>query len=152
MIEIKSKNNSWDLPQRRDFDKCIMLTASTAMVLSECGMEDSSIVLPFMIGRAQTSYLYVTVKIGEAIKILQVEGLSGFPIASDPFSRQKAFLALAVLLARFRSKFTGPIQNLLDRKFQNKSINGRRAFSNTKHGDRSEDGPLTREDSIDTTD
>lgn len=143
VIEIQPKQEKWDYAQRRDFDKCIMTTASTASLLKKFHdrytgtkvktaktFKHEDVALPFLIGRGNLASLYVTTFEGENILIRSVKGLL-LEQCNMLLPRKQIFVCLAVLLARFRRQISR-VHNRLKVDYTTEANYGGRLFSSTK--------------------
>ena len=102
LIELKPKEACFDQTYRRDYDKCTLMTASTALVLHGCGMEVSKIGLPFLVGSGRFASLFVMCIKEDGtpvVKHVGIEGKMSVNVANNMKNRSKMFVALAVLMA-----------------------------------------------------
>jgi hypothetical protein len=139
MIEIKPKESGtcFDQSYRRDYDKCTLITGSTALMLKHCGMETKNITLPFLIGTGTSASLFVMCIEDDAPLIRYVGDSMLLNITGDNReSRSQMFVAFSVLLARFRQSFTKAAQTQMIKKYPRAIKEYSRAFSKHKTEDK----------------
>lgn len=117
MMEMKRSNegNTVDID---DAEKCVLMTAITAIVLHKCLKKEfagqcTEIALPFVIGTGPVCSLYVTTMAANGIPCIHLVRYQGdqgnarkvFFGASPGDDRKKIFVALALLLSKFKLFF-----------------------------------------------
>ena len=144
MMEIKSSGNN-SSPNRRDYDKCVLATASTALALFRELNETAikSLAIPFIVAKGEYLSLYVTrVKEGGVPFVSRVDlgseiynsdSVNCFRSPSD--ARLRCFVGLAVLL----DEFLGIMQGCDLEKYQQRRAieDGSNIFSTTRGSNKS---------------
>jgi Protein kinase domain len=118
MMEIKSSQQRNNFANLVDVDKCVLMTAVTAIILRKCLAMESveqlkEVALPFVIATGTECSLYVTTLSDDGNPCVQ---LVGYPCndgnagivdcgKSPSIERKKMFVALAVLLNKFNKFF-----------------------------------------------
>jgi len=125
MMEIKPDQN-WDSDQRIDYDKCVLMTATTAIIVYKCckdmgmdmGMNMDLLELPFIIAQGSSCSLYV-MKMSKdgnpfvcSVRLKEnVDSVNVTYSKSPSWTRSAMLVTLAVLLNNFRVFWTDDLQD-----------------------------------------
>ena len=138
MMEIKPSSNYPSL-NLRDYDKCVLATASTALALLPLFEPDEikSLAIPFVVAQGEILSLYVTRLKDNGVPFVSLVNLHDDDLKSDYVNcqdspsdeRLRCFVALAVLL----DEFLGIMEDRNVKKYIQKEvrISGRNIFETT---------------------
>ena len=138
MLEIKAKEigSCFDQNYRRDYDKCVLMTASTALMLLNCGMDVDKIVLPFIIGTGATATLFVMCIDSGGNPVVKFVPIFAGPMHVDismlAEARSKMFVALAFFISRLRRSLTVELFQQISKNYSIAVTGYTRAFTKRK--------------------
>uniref|UniRef100_A0A7S1D2I3 Uncharacterized protein n=1 Tax=Cyclophora tenuis TaxID=216820 RepID=A0A7S1D2I3_CYCTE len=114
VMEIGPYDDGADKTYLIDYEKCVVMTSLTALVLKDCGMDESRIVLPFLIGHGRFASLFVTRLYNSRPVVQAVTDKTSILSAAD---RATLFVPFAILLANVRARITPDVKDAFTRQY-----------------------------------